>query len=117
VVGETSDRPAAALMFADTGFNVLFRTSISSGGITISGDRQPLYSANPDIWNGRFRLTNVKSIGSYSIGKSIVKASNFEEGFEQGINQALTARGVRPIGIELHESYFVLLVEPLRFDL
>jgi hypothetical protein len=87
-------------------------TEITGAGLSFVINQLPVYRATPAIVDGRFVLQSVESEGAYRFEKSFVTERSFREAFEQGVNRALEAQGLRATSLELHANLITIMVEP-----
>jgi hypothetical protein len=86
-------------------------TEIRETGITLrcSGNQDLSYSAVPVVEDGRVELTEVTTSSNWM--RFLLPKEKFADGLEEGINQALDARGLRPVSIELRDGSMAIRTE------
>jgi hypothetical protein len=87
-----------------------FTTHIGSEGISLLIDGATAYSGVLSVQNGRVELTEVQA--SVPLFKHVLTADGFEQAMENGINQALSARGLVPVSLSLGEGVMTIVTRP-----
>jgi hypothetical protein len=86
-------------------------TEISSSGITLrcAESDDLAYSAVPVVEDGRVVLTEVTTSSNWM--RFLLPSDKFARGVEAGLNQALEARGLRPVSITLRSGSMAIVTE------
>jgi hypothetical protein len=84
-------------------------TEITPSKIAFGCAGESMYSAIPVVHDGRVELTKFKT--SSIITEIIFSKGKLKMGVEKGINDALAAKGVKPVGITLERGSMTILTE------
>lgn len=90
-----------------------FETGIDPSGIALGANGTVMYRAVPAIADGLVTFSEIKSEEHDAFTGLLLSARSFERGFEEGINRALAAQGLRPTRLTLGNGVLTIVVAPM----